>query len=81
MIYFHVHTVLVMLVTQRNEYVTRKKISYGAFDIPRKGDFRLALRKHAHSNMLKILQPKKENFQIKKNLLFFHIPAQNLDCG
>ena len=30
--------------------------------------------------MLKILQLKKENFQIK-NSDIFHIPAQNIDCG
>ena len=39
-----------------------------------------ALRKHAYSNILKILQPKKENFQIK-NSDIFHISAQNIDCG
>ena len=33
-----------------------------------------------YSNILKILQPKKENFQIK-NSDNFHIPAQNIDCG
>ena len=38
-----------------------------------------ALRKHAYSNILKILQPKKENFQIK-NSDSFHISAQNIDC-
>ena len=38
------------------------------------------LRKHAYSNILKILQPKKENFQIKKSDSF-HISAQNIDCG
>ena len=38
-----------------------------------------SLRKHAYSNILKILQPKKENFQIKKSDIF-HIPAQNIDC-
>ena len=37
------------------------------------------LRKHAYSNILKILQPKKENFQIK-NSYIFHISAQNIDC-
>ena len=41
-----------------------------------------ALRKHAYSNILKTLQPKKkkENFQIK-NSDIFHISAQNIDCG
>ena len=38
------------------------------------------LRKHAYSNILKILQPKKEKFRIKKSDIF-HIPAQNIDCG
>ena len=37
------------------------------------------LRKHAYSNILKILQQKKENFQIK-NSDIFHISAQNIDC-
>ena len=39
-----------------------------------------ALRKHAYSNILKILSPKIENFQIK-NSDIFHISAQNIDCG
>ena len=38
------------------------------------------LRKHAYSNILKILQPEKENFQIK-NSDIFHIPSQSIDCG
>ena len=37
------------------------------------------LGKHAYSNILKILQPKKENFQIK-NSDICHISAQNIDC-
>ena len=40
----------------------------------------LSLRKQAYSNILKILPPKNENFQIKI-LIFFHISAQNIDCG
>ena len=39
-----------------------------------------ALRKHAYSNILKILPPKNENFQIK-NPDIFHTSAQNIDCG
>ena len=39
-----------------------------------------SLQKHAYSNILKILKPKKENFQIKKSDIF-HISAQNIDCG
>ena len=41
---------------------------------------RLSLRKHAYSNILKILQPKKENFQIRTSDIFL-ISAQNKDCG
>ena len=37
-------------------------------------------RKRAYSNILKILQPIKENFQIK-NSYIFHISSQNIDCG
>ena len=40
----------------------------------------IVLRKHAYSNILKILQPKKEIFQIK-NSDIFHISAQNIDIG
>ena len=38
------------------------------------------LRKHAYSNILKILQPEKGDFPIK-NSDIFHISAQNIDCG
>ena len=38
------------------------------------------LRKRTYSNILKILSPKIENFQIK-NSDIFHISAQNIDCG
>ena len=37
------------------------------------------LRKHAYSNILKILPRKNENFQIK-NSDIFHISARNIDC-
>ena len=39
-----------------------------------------SLRKHAYSNILKILAPKIENFQIK-NSDIFHISAQNIRRG
>ena len=39
-----------------------------------------AFRKHAYSNILKILQPKKGKFS-DKNSDIFHISAQNIDCG
>ena len=38
----------------------------------------MTLRKHAYLNILKILPPKNENFQIK-NSNIFHISAQNID--
>ena len=34
-------------------------------------DLQQSLRKHAYSNIMKIIQPKKENFQLKKKLIFF----------
>ena len=40
----------------------------------------LTLRKHAYSNIMKILTPKDENFHIKKSNIF-HISTQNIDCG
>ena len=41
---------------------------------------RQTLRKHAYSNILNILQPKTEIFQIKTFDVFL-ISAQNIDCG
>ena len=40
----------------------------------------ISLRKHAYSNILKILPSKYEKFQIKKSDIF-HVSAQNIDCG
>ena len=42
--------------------------------------FTETLRKHAYSNIVKILPPKNENFQIK-NSDIFQISAQNINCG
>ena len=42
--------------------------------------FSYSLRIQTYSNILKILPPKNENFQIK-NSDIFHISAQNIDCG
>ena len=39
----------------------------------------ISFRKHAYSNILKILPPKTDFFQIK-NIDIFHISAQNIDC-
>ena len=41
---------------------------------------RFPLRKHAYSNKLKSLQPKRGKFS-DKNSDIFHISAQNIDCG
>ena len=40
----------------------------------------LSLRKHAYSNVMKILPLNNENFQIKKSGSF-HTSAQKIDCG
>ena len=39
-----------------------------------------SLRKQVYSNILKILPPKNENFQMK-NSDIFRISTQNIDCG
>ena len=39
---------------------------------------KITLRKHAYSNILKILPPKNAKFQIK-NSDIFHVSAQNID--
>ena len=39
-----------------------------------------SLRKHAFSNILKILPPKNENFQIKNSVIFYN-SAPNINCG
>ena len=38
------------------------------------------MRNHAYSNILRILPPKNENFQME-NSGSFHKFAQNIDCG
>ena len=38
------------------------------------------LRKHAYSNILRILPPKYKNFQMKNSDIFL-ISDQNIDCG
>ena len=39
-----------------------------------------ALRKHAYSNILRILPRKNENLQMKNSDIFL-ISTQNIDCG
>ena len=41
----------------------------------------IPLRKHAYSNILKKLPPKKWKFSDKKLWYSFYISAQNIDCG
>ena len=41
----------------------------------------LRKKKIAYSNILKILPPKNEKFQILKNSDILHVSAQNIDCG
>ena len=43
--------------------------------------FTFSLRKHAYSNILKILPPKNENFQIKKKSLIFMFLLKTLILG
>ena len=57
-----------------------RKTEYTSQMFPLGGKERKSLRKHAYSNILKILQPKKEIFFIK-NSDIFHISVQNIDCG
>ena len=40
----------------------------------------VSLREHAYSNILKILLPKNESFQMKNSKILY-ISAQNIDCG
>ena len=42
--------------------------------------YSFTLRKHAYPNILEILPPKNENFQIKYSDIL-HSFAQNIDCG
>ena len=57
----------------KKEPVTYKKSSICHLE-------RDTLRKHAYSNILKLLPPKNKKNQIK-NSDIFHISAQNIDCG
>ena len=63
-------------------------------DKSRLRNYTVSLRKHAYSNILKILPPKNENFQMKNSYIFSYFcskhrlwvlvrtaSAQNIDCG
>ena len=52
-------------------------ITFSSYAAPHYED--VPLRKHAYSNIQKILPPKNENFQVK-NSGIFHISAHNIDC-
>ena len=52
-------------------------LDYCSYDIE---TIKVPLRKHAYSNILQILSPKNENFQIK-NSDIFQVSAQNINCG
>ena len=70
-----IHPVLMVLTV----YTRRSLIYINDFDMVR--FYNHTLRKHAHSNILKILPPKnKKKNQMKKSDIF-HISAQNIDCG
>ena len=64
-----------------NKYTSRSSLGSAIYQclqqIPKE---EYSLWKHAYSNILKTLQPKKGNFPIK-NSDIFHISAQNIDCG
>ena len=57
-------------------FVCASAVSYVAFVL----SLCVPLRKHGYSNILKILAPKNEIFQIKNSEIFY-ISAQNIDCG
>ena len=44
-------------------------------------EFKNTFRKHAYSNIPKILPPKNEKKKSDKNSDIFYISAQNIDCG
>ena len=58
--------------TDSADFITFGDIAFGVILLP--------LRKHACSNILKILPPKNENFQMT-NSDIFRISAQSIDCG
>ena len=63
---------------RKEEEEEEKKRMYRLDSVSTSGP--LSLRKHAYSNILKILPPKNENFQIKYSDIF-HISPQSKDCG
>ena len=62
-------------------YAVRTIIRWSGFIIQHVGNLTKShtLRKHAYSNILRILPPKNENFQMENSDIFL-ISAQNIDC-
>ena len=65
----------VTLESNEHAYKTKKEKSCSFKNLSQTS----SLRKHAYSNILKILQPKRGKFSDKK-FWYFHISAQNIDC-
>ena len=62
--------------SKRNEFAPM-----GSNFFPLRVDSFSALRKHAYSNILKLLPPKKNEIFLIKTSVIFQISAQNIDCG
>ena len=75
-LYLYLHNVIFFSFLARSIDLTAPRAPITPFP----GIFYYALRIHAYSNILKILPPKNEHFQIKYSVIF-HISAQNIDCG
>ena len=72
------HSYLLMQLKLKTAYISRFLGQTSLFRLTRL-HYWPSLRKHAYSNILKILPLKNENFQIK-NSDIFHVSAQNIDC-
>ena len=74
-------TKLVLQIQQYCQF-SYQLLSYPARPVADSSEQRMGLitiRKHAYSNLLKILPPKTEIFQVKIDI--FHISPQNMECG
>ena len=76
-------TIIVIVALTLKSYLTTCICLCGQLKKKKKSiwsHFYFSLRKHVYSNILKILPPKNENFQIKNSGIFL-ISARNIDCG
>ena len=66
---------IIVFTVNINEYKTRRciRILYGEECMLVHAKALKSLRKHAYSNILKILPPKNENFQIKIQIFFLFL--------